>query len=110
MQTLGIKDVFDKEKSDLTKIMPRKIEQLYVSEVIHKTHIDLNEKGTKAAAVTYIGVNKATDMRDEKEQIDIKFNKPFLYIIRDTKTKELLFFGTVYNPNEWKGSTCKGEK
>ena len=109
MQTLGIKDVFDKNKSDLTKIMSRSIEQLYVSEVIHKTHIELNEKGTKAAAVTYIGVNKATAIRDEREQIDIKFNKPFLYMIRDTKTKELLFFGTVYNPNEWKGSTCKYE-
>ena len=82
------------------------IDRLYVSEAIHMTHISLNEKGTKAAAVTYFGVDKATALEDKKEKIDITFNNPFMYMIRDSKTKEILFFGVVENPNEWKGSTC----
>ena len=30
-----------------------------------------------------------------------------MYIIRDKKSKEILFFGTVYEPNKWEGSTCE---
>ncbi len=110
LKTLGITDVFNKEKADLSKMKSATSEdQLYVSQAIHMTHISLNEKGTKAAAVTYFGVEKATAVFEEKENIEINFNKPFMYIIRDSKSKEMLFFGVVENPNEWKGSTCSNE-
>ena len=46
-------------------------------------------------------------MQKEKEYIDITFNKPFVYIIRDQKTKEMLFFGVMYEPNKYEGSTCE---
>ena len=82
-------------------------ENVYVGEAVHKTKIELNEKGTKAAAVTYFGMFKATAMIEKDyEEVDIKFNKPFIYMIREKNTGELLFFGTVYEPNEWKGETC----
>ena len=100
---LGIKDVFDQNLANLSKISKNK---LYVSQAIHMTHISLNEKGTKAAAVTYFGLEKSAAAFDEKQYIDIKFDKPFMYIIRDSKTKEMLFFGVVESPNEWKGTTC----
>ena len=107
LMDLGIKDVFNPELSDLSRMKKsNNIDRLYVSEAIHMTHISLNEKGTKAAAVTYFGVDKATALEDKKEKIDITFNNPFMYMIRDSKTKEILFFGVVENPNEWKGSTC----
>ena len=103
-----VKGIFDryllpnlgKMKSEKSK------DQLYVSTAIHMTHISLNEKGTKAAAVTYFGIEKATAFMGEKEYIDIEFNKPFMYMIRDTKSHEILFFGVVESPNEWKGNTC----
>ena len=79
---------------------------LYVSDAIHKTHIDLNEKGTKAAAVTYFGLCKSTGIIKEKKSVNIKFYKPFMYMIRDKDTNEMLFFGVVYKPNKWMGSTC----
>jgi serpin B len=82
-------------------------ERLYVSTAVHKTYIDLNEKGTKAAAVTYFGIESYNSMEPEKKQKEIKFNKPFIYMIRDKKTKEMLFFGVVEEPNKWKGQTCK---
>ena len=107
--SLGIKDAFDKDLADFTNIMPRneEIRNLYVGEAIHKTHIDLNEKGTKAAAVTYFGMYKSSGIAKEKEKVSIVFNKPFIYMIIDHKTDELLFFGTVYEPNKWQGKTCK---
>lgn len=110
---MGITDVFNKEKSDLTDIVSQEniykmdAERLYVSTAVHKTYIDLNEKGTKAAAVTYFGIESYNSMEPEKKQKEIKFNKPFIYMIRDKKTKEMLFFGVVEEPNKWKGQTCK---
>ena len=108
LMDMGIKDVFDGEKADLTNIMKKSDMEnnLYVSEAIHKTYIDLNEKGTKAAAVTFFGVNSYAAIPQEKEVVVIEFNKPFIYMIRDSKTKEVLFFGSVYEPNLWNGSTC----
>ncbi len=108
LKSLGIIDVFDKNKSDLTNMLTT---NGYVSEAMHKTHIDVKEKGTKAAAVTAFGVTKGSARVSEEkpEIIEIEFNKPFAYIIRDSKTKEMLFFGVVYEPNKWQGSTCKEE-
>lgn len=113
LKVMGIKEVFDEEKADLTGIMTRddmsKINatNLYVSKAIHKTHIDLNEQGTKAAATTYFGVKENSVLAEEPQYIEINFNKPFIYIIRDYKTKEVLFFGVVREPNTWKGTTCE---
>ena len=38
---------------------------------------------------------------DPKEIVYLNFNKPFMFIIRDTNTKEVWFVGTVYNPVLW---------
>ena len=108
LKEMGIKEVFDSEKADLTNIIERNetTGNIFVGEVIHKTHIDLNEKGTKAAAVTYAGIFSNGAMSEEKRKVNIIFNKPFIYMIRNSETKDLLFFGTIYEPNEWNGSTC----
>ena len=105
---MGIKDAFDSSNANFSNIISPEIEELYVSEAIHKTYIDLNEKGTKAAAVTYFGLDKNSASSTNKyKDIKIEFNKPFIYMIRDTSSKEILFFGTVYEPNLWNGSTCE---
>lgn len=105
---LGITDVFDPISADLTNMIKSSDRNFYVSDAIHKTYIDLNEKGTKAAAVTaFIVKDTAIWQEEEPKIIEMKFNKPFAYMIRDNKTKELLFFGVVYEPSKWEGSTCK---
>ena len=115
LKSLGIKEAFDSNRANFTNIMSRTnmektdIRNIYVDTAIHKTHIDLNEKGTKAAAITYIGLMKATAMKEEPKIISISFNKPFVYIIRDKNTKEMLFFGVVNEPNLWTKTTCEEE-
>ena len=108
LKELGIVNAFDANLADFTNIMKRDISvpNLYISKAIHKTYIDLNEKGTKASAVTYFGMSKSTAISDTNVK-EIIFNKPFIYLIRDTKTKKILFMGSVYEPNLWKGSTCE---
>ncbi len=103
LQTMGINEMFT-VTADFQNISDSIA--LQVSEAIHKTHIDLNEKGTKAAAVTFFGLDKALAPLEEKT-IELKFNKPFAYMIRDSKTKEILFFGVTYEPNLWEQTTCE---
>lgn len=108
LKDFGIKDAFDDKSADFTGIISRdnmkknNIDNLYVSTAIHKAYIDLNEKGTKAAAVTYFGIDKATAMREDYDVINISFNKPFLYMIRDKKNNVILFEGVVNTPSEYK--------
>ena len=102
LESFGIKDAFN-ENANFSRMANS---SLYVGEAKHKTHIELNETGTKAAAVTYFGMN-ATALPVEKKTIEITFDKPFIYLIRDSKNKEILFFGVVNEPNAWKGRTCK---
>ena len=107
LQDLGIKEVFEEGNADLSNML--KGVAGYVSEAIHKTFIELNETGTKAAAVTYFGVkeNSMVMPTEDYKEIIIEFNKPFIYMIRDKSTKQILFFGVVKEPNKWKGQTCE---
>ena len=107
LKKMGISDVFSPTLADLSKISDTK-GMLYVGDAIHKTKIDLNENGTVATATTYFDVMyKGMSLFEERfEKIDIKFNKPFAYMIREKNTGEILFFGTVYEPNKWTKETC----
>ncbi len=108
LQTMGINDAFNPDAASF-KNVSKKL-PLYIETAIHKTYIDLNEKGTKAAAVTFFGATAGAMIeREEPQIIEIKFDKPFVYMIRDSKTKEIIFFGVTYEPNEWNGTTCEQE-
>ena len=98
LKNLGINDAFT-PNCDLSKMIK---ESSYVSDVAHKTFIEVDEKGTKAAAATGVVVTKNA-ISSVKE---IAFDKPFVYMIRDSKTHEMLFFGTVYEPNKWTEKKC----
>ena len=116
LKDMGMKDAFNDEEADFTRIMTRDnmkkyvVNNLYIDQAIHKTYIELSESGTKAAAATFFGFEKATAIPSQPERVEVKFNKAFMYIIRDKNTKEMLFVGVVDKPNEWKGSTCPNEE
>ncbi|MCF8298508.1 MAG: serpin family protein [Saprospiraceae bacterium] len=65
---------------------------LFISRVKHKTFIDVNEKGTEAAAVTSVGIT-FTSMPDA-----FIADKPFLFIIREKESNALIFMGKVEEP------------
>jgi serpin B len=68
------------------------IRELKINDIIHKAFIDVNERGTKAAAVTVINAG-VESMPDE-----IYVNRPFIFIIRDIETHSILFMGRVSKP------------
>ena len=103
---LGMKDAFVPEVADFLNIINK--ESIYISDAIHDTYIKLGETGTKAAAVTAF-MFETNAIEEEKKSISIKFDKPFMYLIREKDSNNILFVGTVYEPNIWKGSTCEEE-
>lgn len=70
---------------------------LQISEVIHKTYVNVDEEGTEAAAVTGVGIT-ATAVLAHSKTFYMDVNKPFFFAIRDTQTGEILFMGAVQDP------------
>ena len=100
LQSLGMNDVFNPGVANLKGLVKDNSKlNLYVDEVIHKSHIEVSEDGTKAAAVTIIMVKDAAfHMTEEKKVYEVKFDKPFIYIIKEKNSDNIWFFGTVYEP------------
>ena len=101
LNDMGVKDVFDKEKANLKGITDD--ENVYISQAKHKANIEFTQEGIKASAATFIGGAGAGDMFDylydvPVEKIDLTFDKPYMFIIRNKETGEVWFAGTVYEP------------
>ena len=102
LNKLGIKNIFD-SNSDLSNMVKGKAT---IDKAIHKADIDFSNEGIKAAAATAIGGFGATSGGFEylylipTEEIDLTFNKPYMYIIRDKDSGEVWFTGTVYEPSK----------
>ena len=102
--SLGIKDAFNDHDASFKNITSNN--DIYVYEAIHKSHIELSENGTKAAAVTAFMMNYKSAI-DQSKYIDISFDKPFIYIIKDKNTDNIWFFGTVYEPMKYEDHKCE---
>jgi len=89
---LGIPTAFS-EQADFSRLGHSSSGNIYIDEVIHKTFIEVNERGTRAGAVTAV-IMKDTAMPDTKV---VNLNRPFMYAIIDNKTGLPLFIGTVRN-------------
>lgn len=66
--------------------------EVYISDVIHKTFIEVDENGTEAAAATVILIAKSSLPMPEETK-EFKADKPFTYFIRDEVSGEILFLG-----------------
>ena len=93
---MGIKDAFSPFTADLSGIGESANGTLHISEVLHKTHIELDNKGTKAAAVTSVTV-KATGMSTPVTVKKVVLDRPFVYAIIDTQTGLPIFLGVCEN-------------
>ena len=69
---------------------------LYISDVLHKAFISVDEKGTEAAAATAV-IMKLTAM--PAEPIRVSVDRPFVFLIRDIETGTILFMGRMLDPS-----------
>ena len=102
LQKLGIKDIFDSQKANLSGMLKSSNGE-FISDAAHKATIEFSNDGIKAAAATQMsgagGIHGPFFEHLFKipvKDIDISFNKPYMYIIRDKATGEVWFTGTVY--------------
>ena len=72
-------------------------EPLYIDNVLHKAFIAVDENGTEAAAATAI-IMGTTAIFHEAPPLRVQVDHPFLLIIRNNKSGEILFMGRVVNP------------
>ncbi|XP_034980722.1 leukocyte elastase inhibitor [Zootoca vivipara] len=89
---LGVLDVFDSGKADLSGMSGA--QDLHVSKIVHKSFVEVNEEGTEAAAATAAMIMLCSLPLEE----DFNADHPFLFFIRHNPTKSILFFGRFASP------------
>ena len=104
LKKIGITDVFEQGTADLSNLTD--VQDSYISSAIHKAKIEFTQDGIKAAAATMYGGKGGGGDYDyffdvPVEIIDITFDKPYMFLIRDVETGEIWFTGTVYEPKKW---------
>ena len=87
LKTIGINKAFE-ENAEFEKMFDNG--NMWIDSSIHKTYIKVDEEGTEAAAVTALGMAGSAM---PPEPIEVKFNKPFTFVIRDDANGEILFMG-----------------
>ena len=93
MKKLGIRDAFDSERADFSA-MGGDPGYLYIDNIVHKTFVEVNEKGTRAAAAT------SRRLRSLSANPVFRADHPFLFFVREHNTGTILFAGRVSNPQE----------
>ena len=83
---------FDPEKADFTGLGINH----YVSHIVHKAVVEVNEKGTEAAAATSV-IMVGCALGKQEPPIDFICDRPFIFLIHDRRN--VLFMGKLNNPN-----------
>lgn len=96
LRALGMEIAFDPYWADFSNMafMDSLIGNLYISEVMHKTFVQVDEEGTEAAAVTSVGMG-ITSVNPDPIMI---INRPFMFVIREHESGTILFMGKVADP------------
>jgi serpin B len=95
LSAMGMPDAFDPNRADFSAMIGKK--ELFISAVIHKAFVEVNEEGTEAAAATGVVVG-VTSIAPPPPTF--KADHPFVFFIRDNATRSILFLGRVLNPSQ----------
>jgi serine protease inhibitor len=95
LTSLGMAVAFDR-RADFSGITTA--EPLHIGVVAHQAYLDVDERGTEAAAATAVGMVRVAAVRRERPPIVVTVDRPFLFAITDAATKLPLFLGRVTNP------------
>jgi len=98
LQALGMTLAFDDQKADFSRMS--RSEGLYISAVVHKAFVDVNEEGTEAAAATGVVMMPTAAPVAPEEPPTFRADHPFLFLIRENQTGSILFMGRVTNPKQ----------
>jgi serpin B len=97
LSALGMPLAFDPTRADFTGIATLPF-GLFIKTVIHQANIDVNEKGTEAAAATAV-LGATGGPGDTSKPVVIRADRPFLFVLTDVPTGAVLFIGRVADPS-----------
>lgn len=96
LKALGMTDAFDRDRADLSGLGVSEMGPLFISRVLHRTHISVDEKGTQAGAATVVAVSGSAGPGEESDPPpEVYLDRPFLYMLVDTGTNLPAFIGVV---------------
>jgi len=95
LRSMGMTDAFS-SNANFSGINGKR--DLFISAVIHKAYVDVNEEGTEAAAATGVTI-RLTSIGPSRTPV-FKADHPFMFLIRDNHSGSILFIGRVMNPKE----------
>ena len=100
LKAMGMRDAVDPERANFSGITGAR--DLFIAMVIHQANIDVDEKGTEAAAATAVGMDTTGGCGPPAafKHKELRLDRPFMYLIRDTKTGAILFMGRVLDPTK----------
>lgn len=99
LAAMGMKDAFDMQRADFSGISGG-ANQLFLSAMVHKALIEVNEKGTEAVAATEVVA--ATNSAPLEPFVA---DHPFLFLVRETATGTILFMGRLLDPESPQGNS-----
>jgi serpin B len=95
LEHLGMAQAFDPGTADFGNLVAPP-QRAYISLVVHRAFVRVDEEGTEAAAATAIGMRATAIMMPPQKRMIV--DHPFLMAIRDDKTRQILFLGAIYSP------------
>lgn len=94
LQQMGIQAAFYEDKADFSDLATCKNGNIFINRVLHKTHIEVTQDGTKAAAAT--AVEMACEGAEAPEDMkEVFLNRPFVYMLIDCENNFPFFIGTM---------------
>ena len=93
LSDMGMPSAFSLPPADFSGMTGRK--DLFISKVIHKAFVDVNEEGTEAAAATAVVM-----LRGISRPLSFRADHPFMFLIRENKTGSILFIGSIVDPTK----------
>ncbi len=94
MYSLGIRDAFDSSLADFSSMVSGN--GLFISLILQKTYLKVDEAGTEAAAVTLVDLELSANPSDPTE---VRFDRPFGFVLKERSTGAILFAGRVNDPS-----------
>ena len=98
LKAMGMPTAFNPDTADFTGMYTKTDENLYISEVIHQTYIEVAEYGTEAAAATAVVMTAGAEYNPEQPKV-FTADHPFIFIIQQKDSGNILFMGRVSNPS-----------
>jgi serine protease inhibitor len=100
LKQMGMEQAFHEGDADFSKI--RKENALFVDQVLHKTFVEVNEKGTEASAVTVVVMKQkkgGMSFNFSTPPFHMTLNRSFVFLIVEKKSNAIVFIGKIIEPN-----------